>query len=407
MKLKDYFDEIRAEDYTETFPATERWLRHTAAQNLRKQLQNQKKGFDIMTYIKFHKLRLVYALLLIVVISIACNLPVEQTKTLGYVLRWTIKGDMETSRERINHIDWLDYNALTVSEEKLTDGMVTTYRQVLTDMNERKAKICIKELEAVKEVIGIQLFPLEETVTRPMYAAALNSVFRVDIDATGMSDEELSQAIEAQLNAAGMEDVDVNFISLETAGDRTLALDFDKLKSLEGAGEQTIVMTLKEGEFAEDMDIDTMTGDFNLSFEDMDFQGKTEEEIKEMVEAKLKEEGLEDMQIKVIKKEINGEEACEISVMREMEIYGESSDSIKKSRMKMFVSEEETDAQNKKQRRIIVKSKDNESDDEEEFMWNDDSGNPSSENEKKVEVIIQKDGEQKNVEVKVKKETAE
>lgn len=405
MKLKDYFDEIRAEDYTETFSSTERWLRNTAAQNLRNQLQKQRKGFDIMTYIKFHKLRVVYALLLIVVISIACNLPVEQTETLGYVLRWTVKGDTQTSRERLNQFDWLEYNTLTVSQEELSDGMVTTYRQVLTDMNKRRAKKCIKELETVKEVIGIQLYPLEETVTRPMYAAALNSVFRVDIDATGMSDEELSQAIEDQLNAAGMEDVDVNFISLETSGDRKLALDFDKLKSLDGAGEQTIVMTLKEGEIAEDIDIDAMTGEFNFSFEDMDFRGKTEEEIKEMVEAKLKEEGLEDMEIKVIRKDIDGEEACEISIMREMEIYGETSEAIKKSRMKMFVSEEETDAQNKKQRRIIVKSKGKESDDE-EFMWKNDNEN-ASENEKKVEVIIQKDGEQKNVEVEVTEEKSE
>jgi hypothetical protein len=68
-----------------------------------------------------------------------------------------------------------------------------------------------RQLQEIKDIVTIQIFPLNQTTERPLYAAALHSFFRVDVDATNMSDAEVNAELERQLKEAGIEAITVDF----------------------------------------------------------------------------------------------------------------------------------------------------------------------------------------------------
>src|SRR5690606_1718377 len=68
-----------------------------------------------------------------------------------------------------------------------------------------------KELESIPGVVEVNIMPLTEEVERPLYSKVLDDLFKININAKNMSDQELSAEVERQLKEGGIEVQTVNF----------------------------------------------------------------------------------------------------------------------------------------------------------------------------------------------------
>ena len=99
------------------------------------------------------------------------------------------------------------------------------YRIILPNTTEEEAKNYSKELESIGGISLIQISPMDYDVKRPLYSAALHNFFSIDIDATGMSDEELKNEMERKLKDHG---IDMKFkLHTNPDGRRDIMVDRD------------------------------------------------------------------------------------------------------------------------------------------------------------------------------------
>ena len=86
--------------------------------------------------------------------------------------------------------------------------------------------------EKIKEINSVKILPLKESITRPVYAAALYSFFRVDISSKGKSEAEVKAEIEKQLKDNGFENSVVTFDTYE--GKQRLMIKFPENGNMNG-----------------------------------------------------------------------------------------------------------------------------------------------------------------------------
>lgn len=287
--VEEYFSSLKNEDYSGSFHSVESWIRKISIQ---KQNQKQERNFIKMkNYIWAHKMRLVYTVIALVVVVGACSIPVTQNEPIGNVISWTIPPGVQT--DRINSLPWVNKSNLSISENNNNGKIEDIYTLMLPGSTNEQVQSYSRDLEKIKEITSIKTFPLNENVKRPIYAAALNSFFRININASKMSDEELSKEIERQLNEQGIHPVMVDFkgdgngkrnirIVLDST-DRT-PRDFELRIDQGGNKEQVLKEKVK-------------TGDPDR------FKGKTDDEIKQLIKSELDNPNIKDSDIKIMRDE--------------------------------------------------------------------------------------------------------
>jgi hypothetical protein len=88
------------------------------------------------------------------------------------------------------------------------------------------------DLEKIKEINSVKILPLKESITRPVYAAALYTFFRVDISSKGKSEAEVKAEIEKQLKDNGFENSIVTFDNV--GGKQRLMIKFPENADMNG-----------------------------------------------------------------------------------------------------------------------------------------------------------------------------
>jgi len=205
-----YWDKIRQEKYDGSFDRVTKSL-------LEKKLTNDKRSKPVMKqFILNHKYKIVFAIVLAFVFA-ACNYPVTQEKTVGYAMQWTAGKQDETAvNDAMNSLGWLKNANLNVSENTNNGLSVLEFSTVLQGVDESAVLKYKSDLEIISAVKSVKIVPLTESITRPVYSAALYSFFRVDISSKGKSEEEVRTEIEKQLRANGFNNANVFF---ENKGD--------------------------------------------------------------------------------------------------------------------------------------------------------------------------------------------
>lgn len=296
-KLDNYFDELKNENYDDTFPLTEAWLKtvNTNLLNLENK-KSERKFINMKNYFAANKFKLAYTFLILAFVVAACNYPVTQQESAGDVLKWTVSKDNTDAINKIEKLDWFKTGEFNVNEENINGKDVVNFSLVIPKEDHANVSVYKSQLEAIG-VSGVNLIPLNETVKRPVYAALLNDLFKIDINATNMSDAELENEITAQLKNAGIEVAQIDFKS-DKEGRRILKVVIPDGQIKKDGG---FDMTIKDGNKVTKMKEVRKTGNGDPDR----FKGKSDEEIKKMVREDMQLPDLKDDQIEVIRKDGN------------------------------------------------------------------------------------------------------
>ena len=294
ISLEHHLSQLKKEDYSGTFPKTESWLYKTGIQleNQSQETQsqlNERKLHKMKNFFFANKLRLVYTIVALLLVIGACNMPVTQTETAGTMITMVVPDENTDFAAKMNALPWIK-DAQVSSNENTSNGVKQTlYRVVLPNANEEQAKNYCKELEAIGGITTIRITPMNYDVKRPLYSAALNGFFSLNIDATGMSDEEVQNEVEKKLKEQG---IDMKF-KFETTpnGRREIHMvksDNDKLKE-----PQTFELNIEDKDGKENIKLMTKKADPEK------FKGKTDKEIRNMVRKDTGNPDIKDEEIKI------------------------------------------------------------------------------------------------------------
>jgi hypothetical protein len=290
--LKKYFDKIREENYDDTFNETGVWLNSI---NKIQTTKNSERGFVKMKdYFKSHKLKLAYSFLILAFLVAACNYPVTQEETIADVITWTVEKENSDAVNNIQNLSWVKNGNFNFNETDNNGESILEYSAVISGKDVNNVKDYQKQLESIPGILTVNVTSLNETVKRPVYSAALHEIFKIDINATNMSDKELEQEITNQLEKAGVEVTTVDFNKTED-GHRILKINLTEDGMKKDGG---FDVTIKDGDKVERLKEVRKTGG------DADrFKGMTDQEIKEMVKKDFKDANLSDEQIEIIRKD--------------------------------------------------------------------------------------------------------
>lgn len=227
--MDKYWDKIKEEKYDGTFEKTTKAL-------LRNQTTEPGKGLrkkSIMkSFIAEHKYKIIIAVFLALIVG-ACNLPVTQENTVGYAIAWTTKAEnQKTVAESTKNFSWAKNSATSISIKNVGGSDIAEFNIILQGIEEKTAMSYKTDLEKIKEITSVKILPLKESITRPVYAAALYTFFRTDISSKGKSEAEVKAEIERQLKENGFENSIVTFENVE--GKQKLMIKFPENANMNG-----------------------------------------------------------------------------------------------------------------------------------------------------------------------------
>jgi hypothetical protein len=284
--------QVKQEDYSGTFPKVENWLYETNIRLSNQNKLNERNLHRMKNFFFVNKLRVVYTIIAFIAVIAACNMPVTQTETAGQMITLVVPKENTKFESKMNALPWIK-DAQVTSAENVNYGVSELiYRIVLTNSSEEQAAARCRELESIGEITTIKITPMNYDVKRPLYSAALNNFFSININATGMSDEELQHELENKLKEQG---IDMKFkITAGPNGRRNITVDRERSKE-----PQTFLLNIEDNDGRENIKLLTKKGDPKK------FEGKTDKEIRDMVRKDLGNPDLKDEDIQITRE--NGE----------------------------------------------------------------------------------------------------
>lgn len=280
-----YFEQLKSEDHSASFPEVENWL-YKAGIKLENKT-SERKNFSMRNFFLANKLRLVYTVIFLALLAAACNMPVTQTESAGQMITLVTPKENADFQKKLYELPWMQ-NAQVTSNENVNNGEAQVlYRIVLPDATKEQVKDYAREIESLGNITLIRITPIDYDVKRPLYSAALHDFFKVDIDATGMSDEELQAEVERKMKEQGV-DMRIQF-KTGPEGRRVV--------TIENIGNE-----LQKEPKSYELNIEDKNGQENIKLMEKKadpekFKGKTDEEIRKMV--KEENPGITDGQIQI------------------------------------------------------------------------------------------------------------
>jgi len=227
--MDKYWDKIRQEKYDNTFERTTKALLRNQTLNPQGELKRKTK---MKSFISEHKYKIILVIFFALIVG-ACNYPVTTENTVGYALSWTTKSENQKMvAESTKNFSWTKNEAMNINIKNIGGSEIAEFNIILQNTDEKTAMSYKTDLEKIKEINSVKILPLKESITRPIYAAALYSFFRVDISSKGKSESEVKAEIEKQLRDNGFENSIVTFDNVE--GKQRLMIKFPENANMNG-----------------------------------------------------------------------------------------------------------------------------------------------------------------------------
>lgn len=292
IHMDKYWLSLKNQNHNNSFGRVKSWLYDV--ENQKSSIKKERKTNKMKNFIIANKYKFATVILAALLIY-ACNLPVTQEKTVGHVLSWTVNGnDMEVT-SKIENLNWIDKKQLKKEITVKDDLNAITYNLILPNSTEEQIIAYKKDLESINGIKSINVLPLQESVTRPVYSEVLHSVFKIDIDATNKSDEEVINDITKQLENAGLENVDVHF-ERQPEGYRKINISIPETEI--NMKDKSIDMKIRDGNNEEHLKTENR---IKLGFDTERCEGKSDEEIKQMLMEDLKDKNITKDDIQIIR----------------------------------------------------------------------------------------------------------
>jgi len=282
--MDEYIKRLKEKKYDESFERTSEWLIKSQTKLLNK--QNQRRTFKMKQYLSKHKLQFAIIIFFAFLIA-ACNYPISQNDTVGYVLSWTAPTSNTAVTESLNKLDWYKNSNITASVKNINGTDITEYKLLVQSFEDKLVMNYQNDLEKINQLTSIKIIPINESVKRPVYSAALHSFFKIDINSSKMSDEKVQNELKRQLNDAWYYGVDVIFKNDEN-GRRKLDI---KLPENNNTNEnKTLEVNVDDNNGKQVVKLKTSKSDIDLS-------KMTDDEIRAQIKANNKDDNLTDKDI--------------------------------------------------------------------------------------------------------------
>lgn len=284
---------LRNEDYSSSFNRVGTWLRNKSVQN--QSTNNERSLVKLKNYFFSHKIRFAYAVMFLALVAAACNMPVTTHETMGYVIAWTIPEGNSGAADQINKLGWINRENLTMNENVDYGRKEILYTLTLPGKTEEQINAYKQDLESIKDVTSIKILPLYDNVKRPLYSVALYRFFRINVNATNMTDAELQQEITDKLREAGVVNIENPDIEIKTDenGRRmiNMKISCDQIKD----SHNNVELRVDDGNSKEVMKI------MNNKLDADKINRMTDQEIKDYVKKNNPEVNLKDSDMKIIR----------------------------------------------------------------------------------------------------------
>jgi hypothetical protein len=286
--MDEYIKRLKEKKYGGSFERTSEWL--AESQNKLKNKQNLRRTFKMKQYFLRHKLQFAIIIFFAFLVA-ACNYPVSQNDTVGYVLSWTAPTSNTSVAESLNKLEWYKNSNITSSVKKINGTEITEYKLLVQSFDDKLVMNYKNDLEKINQLTSLKIIPINESVKRPVYSAALHSFFKIDINSTKMSDEQVQSEIKRQLNEAGYSGIDVSY-KYEN-GRKKLELKLSENSN--ATDNKTLEVNVDNNNGNQVVKLKTMKSDVNLS-------KMTDDEIRTHIKAENKDDNLTDKEI-IIKRD--------------------------------------------------------------------------------------------------------
>ncbi|MBK9331782.1 MAG: hypothetical protein IPM96_05075 [Ignavibacteria bacterium] len=291
-RLDHLFDKLKNEKTDDTFPGVEKWLRNFNSQkSFNHSLNKERKFFNMRS----PKIKMAYAFLLLAVIVAACNYPVTQQETVADVIKWNVNKSNAEAIQKLQSLGWTNKALISTVKPEAANDLIE-YKLVLMKDELGNAQKYMDQLKGISGVTDISLVPLNEKITRPVYSFALNEIFKVDINASNLSDQDLKKEIESQLAQNGIRDVQISF-DRSADGKRISKIEIPEGSLKDNSG---FDITIKDGN---NVQRTAEVRKFRNDGEADRFKDKTDEEIRKMVTEDMGDKNIRPEDIVITRKD--------------------------------------------------------------------------------------------------------
>lgn len=239
-----------------------------------------------MNYFKTPQVRLVWMSALIILGIIACNIPVKYSETVGNILTWTILDANGTAEDQVNALPWTQSADLSVKIEQVNQTVLKTFHAILRSIPKAELEGILADITSLDGYQNYQLTPIEDHYTVPAYRAVLHSFINININTSGMSDDEMIAAIQDQLMMQGLNPTLVT-VSHPTPESLEFGFEFGEFSDDGMQKEVHMQIINDEGEGG----VEHVQANM-LYLDPSETEGKTAEEIRELIIQKYQEAGL-------------------------------------------------------------------------------------------------------------------
>jgi len=221
--------------------------------------------------------------------------PFSYTITTGYEAVATNVDQAQpiSAKQLVNAMTTLGFADARVNLERADNG----YSYRITNLPDWSAgRQAAAVLAALTGASDVQVNPTREKVSGSLYAQVTDNRTRIEVNTDGKTEEQIAQDIAAQLSAAGFMSPQVK-VETDANGQTQISISGENSTAdANGQSEQTIELNLKGGG---DMSFDMPAMDAPHTI-DIETAGKTNDQIKAEVEAKLAAQGVTGANVEII-----------------------------------------------------------------------------------------------------------
>ena len=227
--LNKYWDSIKSENYNKSVQEIESWFRKESFNGIKKASTLKAEFFQTLVE---NKVKYTVILASLLIIFFTGKIPINQSKTIGKVVSWSVDKNSPDAVTKIDNFKWLDKSKLTVADSVINNREVLIYKMLLpAEYNNVQLTSIRNDLNNVNDISGFNLVALHEPVQRPVYAAALYSLFNVDVSAIPAERDRIVNDVSRQLEQAGIQNVvDLDFDNYPGFGDFVARMDNDEMR---------------------------------------------------------------------------------------------------------------------------------------------------------------------------------
>ena len=199
---KNVISVLKEHEHTDSFNQTSVWLRNKQEEKNRK--------LTLKEFFNMKRSKLIYACLLLAVLFAACNMPVSQNATVGYMLKWKTDANNTEALAKIKSLSWNSDGSLMSSREKTGNTDYIVFSKLIQNADEKTINGYKDDLMKIGSIYSITANPINESVTAPLYKSVLRPFVNINADLTNKNFEDGKKEILDQLQSMGVNPNDVN-----------------------------------------------------------------------------------------------------------------------------------------------------------------------------------------------------